>query len=426
MLTETKKFIAQSAKAQNLTPEMTAFLMQNKIIISIANIKKTKKGISFTEIRNFHECKEIELTKAQLPCYDLFNDFDGKTKNAINTILNAIEEDRDLNHTDIKNQGAITAKGYEALKKIKYYNDFYEALTPEQQKTFERIAQNYLNFFHNGLSTFDFFAIQGENNQLETGDYATGYDTMTSNRFFTRILQATPGGYITGVDNGGYFSLSTFSKPEKIAKEAIPEDILQEIDETYEKFDSDVEIHKNDIIAKEIKKAARLQAEADKEAARLEKLEKEAKAQAAKAEKAKPIFNKLNKMKLDSKEAITKIVKEINESDLAKDQISTLKEKIALAKTALGIEPRKAPGADKKEAPKAEIQANKKPSKAFEMEPEELEQAQAEIAENKPAKKAATPKKTAAKKTATPKAEGTPEPEEKPKRQAPKKKEAAK
>lgn len=335
MLQETKKFIQASAKNQNLDSETAKFLLTNKIGQTIMNISKAKKGyVRFLELRNFHQVIENFLTPEQLACFDLFCDFNN-AKNAINCILDAIESNTQITYDTFNNQSKITAKDWSKFKGIITYADFYGNLTEEQQKSFESIAHNWLDFFHNGKSTFEFFQIN--DGTFKAGDYVIGYDPTYSNQFFTRIFQASPNGFITALDDKGYFTLSSVSAPKVVKSEMIPAEIREKLDETFAKFEEEVEIYRNDVIAKEIAKAERLEAQEAKEMARQEREAKKAKELEAKNKEREEVFLHLQKIKLDTPEKIKDMATKLNASNLSKEQMEKMRAKVRKAKEKLGI-----------------------------------------------------------------------------------------
>ena len=83
MKTQFKKFIV----ALGLTPELTAFLENNKLSFAICNVVKHKTGaVEFDAVTDYHMVEKTILTKEEQPVWDLFHDF--KTvKNGVAVLL---------------------------------------------------------------------------------------------------------------------------------------------------------------------------------------------------------------------------------------------------------------------------------------------------------------------------------------------------
>jgi len=353
MQSEVKKFIAN---LDGLTEEQRKFLTANKMTFAVTNVSVDKKAgtVSFDSVTDFHIVERVTLNKDEQKVWDLFNDFNSP-KNAMAVILNCIESNTGVNAESYKNQGKITPS--REMPKVKTFSQFWATLNEEEQKKAIGVADGWLKSNHIAETSFEFFFINGTNGvNLQSGDYVLGYDATYGQQLATRVLQASPNGFVTCLDNGGYFTLSGNSKPQVVSKESLPAEIVEVLDKTFDKINEETQEHKDYRLEKAVKsteKEAEAQAKAEAKAQKeAKKLEEQAKKD---AENVK-LQAELEAMALNTPEAIKEAVEKLNQSKLAKETKETFRTKIKEAR-----EQMKAQAVESKKAEKVETEPKAQP-----------------------------------------------------------------
>lgn len=246
MKSEIKKFVT----GLGLSTEMTAFLLANKLSFTITNIVKEKNGtVSFDAVSDYWKVEKTTLTKDEQPVWDLYHDFNSN-KNAANVLMNAIETKTRITDESYDSQSKITPSTG-ALKSMTFV-EFWGSLTQEQKTEGVVIGKQWLQENHIFKTSFEFFAINDQDVTFEEGDYLLGYDETYGTRLATRVLQASPNGFITCVDGEGLFSMGHFFRPEKVAKESLNAKVVEIIDNMYDGLNAESSQMKIDRIEKAI------------------------------------------------------------------------------------------------------------------------------------------------------------------------------
>lgn len=314
---ELKKFIKG---IEGLTADVIAFLLTNKMAFAVTNVEKNNKTgvVTLQTVTNFHIVENFSMTKDEQKVWDLFNDFTS-AKNATAVILDCIESNTFVTSESYKNQGKITPK--QELPKINTFCKFWELLDEGSKAQAVTIAERWLADNHINETSFDFFFVNGTNGvTLKAGDYVTGYDSHYGQTYYTRVFQASEKGFVTCLDNGGYFSLSGSSKPSVVSRESVPAEISKILDEVFVKLNDEVEEQKEYRLNKAMKFNEKITLEEVKKAEKEEKAKAKEEAKAlADAEKLK-VFEELNTMEINSIDDIKSAVEKMNSAKLAKEQ----------------------------------------------------------------------------------------------------------
>jgi len=356
-----KKFVT----SLGLSTEMTAFLLTNKLSFTVCNVIIEKNGtVSFDAVTDFYKVEKTTLTKDEQPVWDLYHDFNN-TKNGANVLMSAIETGNPITDDSYDNQAKLTPSAG-ALKTMTFVQ-FWATLAQEQKTKAVEIGKNWLQANHIFKTSFEFFAINGKDVNFNEGEYLLGYDETYGTRLATRVLQSSPGGFVTCVDGEGLFTLGHSFRPELVAKEAVNAKAIAIIDPMFEGLNEESASMKEasiekamDIAERRAKASAkafdsindakittkglleRYQALFDKNTFTKEEseilTEKLATAKKniedgveavvkANAEKQKE-FDRLMGLKLTSKDAIAKAVGDVNKAKLGKDLTEQVKAKI--------------------------------------------------------------------------------------------------
>lgn len=395
MKTQFKKFIV----ALGLTPELTAFLENNKLSFAICNVVRHKTGaVEFDAVTDYHMVEKTILTKEEQPVWDLFHDF--KTiKNGVAVLLHAIETGNAITNETYNQQSKITPKA--ELPKVKSFVQFWATLDQAQKTKAIEVANGWLKYNHIEETSFDFFFINGTKNlNLKEGDYLMGYDATYGQRMATRVLQASPSGFVTCVDDGGHFTLGNPFKAEVVAREQIPSEVADILDATFNELNTEASEQKTAKLEKALDIADRRAKQSGKIFEQLMETklstkglldraketmskysfdEEQAKAlndRFAEAEKAikdgieavtkaneekTKEFDRLMSLKLTTPDAIAKAVGDLNQAKLGKERTEQVRGKIKEAKEKLSTKaPENTPAPAGAETPKAE---QKKPQR---------------------------------------------------------------
>ena len=331
MTTEHKNFV----QALPATPAQKAFILINKLGFAIFNIVFGKNGIvTFDTLSQFNVVESLSLDKPAQMVFDLFHDFNS-TKNAIAVILHTIENNGTISDESYKNQSKITP-AVEDYPKNATFAQFWAFLTDDQKAEAVRIAKAWLVSEHIAETSFEFFLTNGTNGvTLEDGQYVMGYDAMTGKKAMTRIFQASPGGLVTAIDNGGHFTLPKSFRAEVVSREQMPKEVTEILDEKYDALTEQADEQKTyrlDNAIKAADKAAEIAAKAEAKAEKTKAAEELKKSTDA---KKKAEFDRLMALKLTSDDAIAKAAGDLNNAKLAKEQVEKVRAKIKDAKTAL-------------------------------------------------------------------------------------------
>lgn len=310
MKSEIKKFVT----GLGLTPEMTAFLLANKLSFTITNIVKEKNGtVSFDAVTNYWKVEKTTLTKDEQPVWDLYHDFNSN-KNGANVLMNAIETKTRITDDSYDNQSKITPSNG-ALKSMTFV-EFWATLTQEQKTEGVAIGKQWLQENHIFKTSFEFFAFNNQDVTFEEGDYLLGYDETYGTRLATRVLQASPNGFITCVDGEGLFSMGHFFRPEKVAKESLNAKVVKIIDNMYDALNEESSQMKSDRIEKAMDIADR------------------------RAKASAKAFDSINDAKITTKGLLERYQALYDKNTFTKEESVILLEKLALAKKTIeeGIE----------------------------------------------------------------------------------------
>lgn len=330
MTTEVKNFIKG---IEGLTPAQRDFLNKNCMTFAVTNIKQNADGsVEFESVTDFHLVEQVKLTKSEQKVWDLFNDFNS-AKNASNVIMNAIENKKSIGAEDYKQQGKITASEKYNFKNVQTFSQFWALLDDEDKKSAVITAQKWLKDNHIDETSFEFFFVNGTNGvTLNNGDYVLAYDATYGQQLATRVFQASEGGLVTCLDDGGYFTLSANSRPTPTSKEALPKEIVESLDKTFDKLTEDTADHKEYRLEQAIKRTERIAKETAKiEAKKQKEATKEAEAK-AKTEAKEKAYNELIALELNSPEAIKTAVEKLNSAGLDKEKIAEVRAKMKKAK----------------------------------------------------------------------------------------------
>lgn len=231
MKSEIKKFVT----GLGLTPEQIAFVEKNKMSMAILNVVFGKnKSVKFDMVTNFHIFEEVELSRDEQAVFDLFYDFNS-TKNGIAVILHSIETGNSITDDTYNQQSKLTPA--KELPKVVTFPQFWATLSQEEKTNAVKIATDWLTENHIGETSFDFFTINGTGDaEIKESDYLTGYDETNSMKTYSRVLQASPNGFVTCVNNGSYFTLNRSFRPKVVAREVIPAKVLEILDATFDKL----------------------------------------------------------------------------------------------------------------------------------------------------------------------------------------------
>lgn len=330
MNSEVKNFIKG---IEGLTPAQRDFLNKNSMTFAVTNIKQNADGsVEFESVTDFHLVEQVKLTKSEQKVWDLFNDFNSP-KNASNVIMNAIENKKSIGAEDYKQQGKITASEKYNFKNVQTFSQFWAMLDDEDKKSAVITAQKWLKDNHIDETSFEFFFVNGTNGvTLKDGDYVMAYDATYGQQLATRVFQASENGLVTCLDNGGYFSLSANCRPTPTSKEALPKEIVEVLDKTFDKLTEETAEHKEYRFEQAMKRAKRIAEETAKAEAKAEKLAKKEAETKAKAEAIDKAYNELIALKLDSPEAIKTAVEKLNSAGLDKEKIAEVRAKMKKAK----------------------------------------------------------------------------------------------
>ena len=330
MNSEVKNFIKG---IEGLTPAQRDFLNKNSMTFAVTNIKQNADGsVEFESVTDFHLVEQVKLTKSEQKVWDLFNDFNSP-KNASNVIMNAIENKKSIGAEDYKQQGKITASEKYNFKNVQTFSQFWAMLDDEDKKSAVITAQKWLKDNHIDETSFEFFFVNGTNGiTLKDGDYVMAYDATYGQQLATRVFQASENGLVTCLDDGGYFTLSAGSRPTPTSKEALPKEVFEVLDKTFDKLTEETAEHKEYRFEQAMKRAKRIAEETAKAEAKAEKLAKKEAETKAKAEAKDKAYNELIALKLDSPEAIKTAVEKLNSAGLDKEKIAEVRAKMKKAK----------------------------------------------------------------------------------------------
>ena len=244
MTKDLKKFIV----ALGLSNEMTAFLLENKLSFTVANIVIEKnKTVTFDAITDFWKVEKTTLTQDEQPIWDLFHDFNSN-KNGVNVLMSAIETGNPVDDSSFENQSKLTPKDG-ALKTMTFVQ-FWATLDQEQKTKAVAIGQQWLLENHIFMTSFEFFAINNQHRTYKDGDYLLGYDETYGIRLATKVLQASPNGFVTCVDGEGVFTLGHTFRPEEVVKETLNAKVVAIIDPMYDGLNEESAIMKSVAITK--------------------------------------------------------------------------------------------------------------------------------------------------------------------------------
>ena len=330
MNSEVKNFIKG---IEGLTPAQKDFLNNNRMTFAVTNIKQNADGsVEFESVTDFHLVEQVKLTKSEQKVWDLFNDFNSP-KNASNVIMNAIENKKSIGAEDYKQQGKITASEKYNFKNVQTFSQFWALLDDEDKKSAVITAQKWLKDNHIDETSFEFFFVNGTNGvTLKDGDYVMAYDATYGQQLATRVFQASENGLVTCLDDGGYFTLSAGSRPTPTSKEALPKEVVEVLDKTFDKLTEETAEHKEYRFEQAIKRAKKIAEETAKAEAKAEKLAKKEAETKAKAEAKDKAYNELIALKLDSPEAIKTAVEKLNSAGLDKERIAEVRNMVKKAK----------------------------------------------------------------------------------------------
>lgn len=330
MNSEVKNFIKG---IEGLTPAQRDFLNKNSMTFAVTNIKQNADGsVEFESVTDFHLVEQVKLTKSEQKVWDLFNDFNSP-KNASNVIMNAIENKKSIGAEDYKQQGKITASEKYNFKNVQTFSQFWALLDDEDKKSAVITAQKWLKDNHIDETSFEFFFVNGTNGvTLKDGDYVMAYDATYGQQLATRVFQASENGLVTCLDDGGYFTLSAGSRPTPTSKEALPKEIVEALDKTFDKITEETAEHKEYRFEQAIKRAKKVAEETAKAEAKAEKQAKKEAEAKAKTEARDKAYNELIALKLDSPEAIKTAVEKLNSAGLDKEKIAEVRAKMKKAK----------------------------------------------------------------------------------------------
>ena len=311
MKAEIKKFVT----GLGLTPEQIAFVEKNKMSMAILNVVFGKnKSVNFDMVSNFHIFEKVELTRDEQAVFDLFYDFNS-VKNGIAVILHSIETGNSITDETYNQQSKITPA--KELPKVITFPQFWATLSQEEKTKAVKIATDWLNENHIGETSFDFFTINDTGDaEIKEGDYLIGYDETNSMKSYTKVLQASPSGFITCVNNGSYFTLNRSFRPRVVAKEVIPAKIAEILDATFEKLSEE---------------------SVDQMEYRIEKAMDIAERRAKASGKA---FDSINDAKITTLGLLERYTNLYNKNTFTKEESEILEEKLATAKKTIedGIE----------------------------------------------------------------------------------------
>lgn len=222
-----------------LTPEMTSFLIENKTDFAVCNVQVDEANglVTFDTVTNFAKVETLTLNRDEQAVWDMYYDFDSN-KNSANVVMHAIENKSELTDDSYDNQGKITPIA--GAMKGHTFGEFWAILTDEQKTIAISIAKAWLAYNHIDLTSFDFFLIN-EGNKFKDGDYVMGYDITHGVRLATRVMQASPQGFVTCVDSEGLFTLGKEYRAEIVAKETLSPRIQKELDSQYEIYNTNAE-----------------------------------------------------------------------------------------------------------------------------------------------------------------------------------------
>ena len=370
-----KKDVKAFVLGLGLTPEQVSFIETNKMSMAILNVVFGKnKSVTFDMVTNFHIVENVELSRDEQAVFDLFYDFNS-VKNGVAVILHSIENGNAITDATYNQQSKLTPSV--ELPKVDTFLQFWALLTQEQKTQAVKLATDWLIENHINETSFDFFIINGQNGlTMAEGDYIIGYDETQSMKTYTKVLQASPDGFVTGVNNSTYFTLNRSFRPRVVARELVPMEIADILDATFDKLTEesvdqmDYRIGKAMDIADRKAKASEkafnsindakittmgllerytalytknvnyfTQEEKDILSAKLVQSQKaitegvEAVQKATEAKQKE--FDRLMALKLTSADAIAKAVGDANKAKLGKDLLAKFKERVVEAKSAL-------------------------------------------------------------------------------------------
>lgn len=311
MKAEIKKFVT----GLGLTQETISFIEKNKMSMAVLNVEFGKnKSVNFGMVSNFYIVEEVSLSRDEQAVFDLFYDFNS-VKNGMAVILHSIETGNPITDETYNQQSKITPA--KELPKVVTFPQFWATLSQEEKTKAVKIATEWLNENHIGETSFDFFTINGTGDaEIKDGDYLIGYDETNSMKSYTKVLQASPNGFITCVNNGSYFTLNRSFRPRVVAKEVIPAKIAEILDATFEKLSEE---------------------SVDQMEYRIEKAMDIADRRAKASGKA---FDSINDAKITTLGLLERYTNLYNKNTFTKEESEILEEKLATAKKTIedGIE----------------------------------------------------------------------------------------
>lgn len=335
---ETKKFIA--TLGQNA--EISKFLQSDNLMeYAVINVNLKEDGSAeFQTVENFYKVEKHDLDQGGQFVLELFAMF-RNSKNAIASLLKHIETGKPITEATFKDQAKLTPKEFsDTQKKMRSFSEFWASLTPEQQTEVKILAINHFTSIGLDETGFQFFFLNGSNGQtLEAGQYVRLKDTIFGYSFITRVLQASPGGYVSLIDGNDLLTLSRESARtmQVIQPEKVPAEHKAELDKSYEKAKLAGEESRIDQLQKG--------AEMAQKAADAQKLadEKQAKAELAK-KKSEAEKSKLESLTLNSMDEVKKFVETLNKksANLIPAHKQELAEKVKAAKIAIKAKPAEA------------------------------------------------------------------------------------
>lgn len=336
MSKENKNFI----ESLKLSAERTKAILSNKMNLAIFNIIMTAKLITFDAITDWSILETIELKPADLPIWDIFSNF-RTTKNAINTMLAIAEGGKKLNAQTWKEQSRITPKReIEATT----FKTFFDALSTEEKNTLRSQCVAWYNECrYTEIPNFFEMNLLNKGGKLQNGTYILY--TQKPYSYYARIFQTNKDGWVSVVDEKGFFTLLAESSVEVIDAKVIPAEMRVAIDANFDQYTEAGEIARD-------KALDRWRKLAEKEAQAREKAELKAEAEEAK----NLLFQNLQSLKLTSEAKIKDAIAKLNQAKLPKTQQAEIKNKIETARTALKAKKT----APKAEAPKATPEAGNK------------------------------------------------------------------
>lgn len=246
----------------------------------------TDANLSFSELVDFYKINRYENLPLGLQfAYELFGQF-RNPKNAVNTILNHIENIKEFKAESFEKQAQFTPMQVEK-DEIKDIRDFKGLLNLIEAKkdvydidTLNALAIKWseLNGYTGTAGTmFSDFYITNDNDNLKKGTLVKVYDALFAKEIYAKVVQASPNGFLTlFADDMDLLITSETAKTIEIVEDFNLNEVTEEykttFNQAYEEYIEDLSISREEKLEKAIKRLEKVNNELEKKSKAKEKV----------------------------------------------------------------------------------------------------------------------------------------------------------